>query len=355
MNTNKMSALHNSMVNLVIRTMIMSGKEVTKSEDPMVDFKLDGQGCKVFSHRLTGRDRDRFVIEYATDTKCNLQLDAPISIYINYNSPKKFYVIDTKVMYNFINRGITEHPEAFKITDTGDVLKNRGLCISILQDYFLKMSNMTVYNIKECRNGIVSQYEPLVNKLTNQFFKKNLMSWEDIKSMAYEGLAIAINTYDIKKSKMSFTQYAAFAIRNNILSSLDDELRTVKLSNYAQKKAEQAGESLFNSVSIDRSIRVSDDSESSPRETVMGMYEDEKFSDGDVYEYLDKRLHAQFNERDCQIFYRNYGFKQYDEEKGKDIALAMGISEGLVSQKIKKMNAYIRGDKDLCEMLAKLL
>ena len=100
------------------------------------------------------------------------------------------------------------------------------------------------------KNKLAAQYEALVNKITAQFFKKGLMGWDDIKSMAYEGLAIAFTKYDEERSDMSFIQYAAYSIRNNILTCTDNELRTVKLSNYAQKKATVAGEALYNSVSM---------------------------------------------------------------------------------------------------------
>ena len=41
--------------------------------------------------------------------------------------------------------------------------------------------------------------------------------------------------------------------------------------------------------------------------------------------------------------------------KGKDIAKEYNISEGLVSQKIKRITTWIRKDNELCEMLANLV
>ena len=203
------------------------------------------------------------------------------------------------------------------------------------------------------RNELAKKYEPLVNKLTKQYTSKIQVEWNIVKSMAQEGLVIAMNSYDETKSKMSFTQFAAFAIRNNILSKLDEELRTVKLSSYAQKKAKEAGESLFNTVSIDQPIPADEDIK--PREIVMGMYENAKFDDGDVYDYLYSRIDEKFLERDCKIFYKTFGLKGEEEMKGKDIAAEMGISEGLVSQKVKKIVSWIRKDTELCEMLSNLL
>ena len=206
---------------------------------------------------------------------------------------------------------------------------------------------------QEQKNALAVQYEPLVNKITKQFVEKVKVSWDDVKSMAWEGLAIAIETYDDERSTMTFTQFAGFAIRNNILTSLDNELRTVKLSNYAQKKAAERGESVFNSLSIDAPSRSDD--EVKPRETVMNMVQDEKFSDGDIFEYLYSRLEDAFGEHEYTMFYMSFGLNGYDETKGKDIAAEFGVSEGLVSQKIKKVINYIRKDVELCEILANLL
>ena len=204
------------------------------------------------------------------------------------------------------------------------------------------------------KNNLVKQYEPLVNKMIMQFFSKGTTSWENLRSMALEGLALAINNYDNSRSNMNFTQFAAFAIRNNILTCLDNELRTVKLSNYAQKKAVEAGETLFNSISID-SMRNTDDENRKPLEIRIGMYANETFSDGNVFEYMYTRMESQFSERDCNIFYMTFGLKGFEETKGKDIAKEVGVSEGLVSQRVKKIIEWIRQDSDLCEVLSNLL
>ena len=227
------------------------------------------------------------------------------------------------------------------------------------------MSNININNKKDYlalstieKNKLAVQYEPLVNKITKQFQEKTHMEWNAIKSMAYEGLVLAFNTYDNKKSNMKFLNYAAFAIRNNILTSIDNELRTVKLSNYAQKRSKEKGESLFNTVSLDSVVgkeRRVDTGAHQVAEFKRGCYESDKFSNGDVYEYLYKRLGDEFCEKDLDIFYRSFGLKDYDVEKGKDLAKKFGCSEGLISQKNKKIITYIQGDNDLREMLGSLL
>ena len=209
------------------------------------------------------------------------------------------------------------------------------------------------------KTALVKQYEPLINKLTKQFTSSVKIDWDSVKSMAYEGFVLAMQNYDDERSRLTFKQFAGWSIRNNILSSLDKELRTVTMSAYAQNKAKENGEAVFNSVALsvisgEESIN-GDGEEKGGKEFKYGVYEKDKFSDGDTFEYLYGRLEDEFSERDCEIFYRSFGLKGFDDEKGKDIAKHFGVSEGLVSQKIKKMILFIRKDTELVEMMANLI
>lgn len=203
------------------------------------------------------------------------------------------------------------------------------------------------------RNTLIKSHEPLVNKLTKQFVDKVHYPWDEIKSMAYEGLAIALHTYDPNRSNMSFTQFAGFAIRNNILTCLDNEVRTIKLSAYAQKKTAERGESLFNTISLD----VNNDNDETKEKSVYSLIppQEERFSDGDVFETLYTKLGDNFSARDCEIFYRYFGLNSHEEEKGKDIATYFGISCSLVSNRLNAIIQYIQKDEDLVEILSNLL
>ena len=67
------------------------------------------------------------------------------------------------------------------------------------------------------------------------------------------------------------------------------------------------------------------------------------------------RLEENFTQKECEIFYKVFGLKGFEETKGKDVAKQLGVSEGLISQKIKKITSWIRKDNDICEMLQNLL
>lgn len=214
---------------------------------------------------------------------------------------------------------------------------------------------MDYRNLSESeKNQLVEQYQKLINRMINQFYKKGYTTWDQLESMALEGFALAIYNYDSERSTMTFTQYAAFSIRNNILTSLDNELRVVKLSAYAQKKVTEAGGTTWNTVPLDTSNN-SDDSDRPSKEVELGAYTKAKFDDGDVFEYLYSRVEDEFSDRDCTMFYKSFGLKSFEVTPGKVIAQEFGVSEGCVSQRIKRIATWIRKDDELCEMLSNLI
>lgn len=204
------------------------------------------------------------------------------------------------------------------------------------------------------KNDLVRQYEPLINKIVSQFYNTVKCSQADLKSMANEGFAAAIYKYNSKKSKQTFTQFAAYQIRFSILTHLDNELRTVKLSYQAQRRMIEEGKPLFNMVSIDQPYVGSDDDESTPREILMNMYENEKFSDGDVLKYLCDRIKERFSKQDCDIFFSTFGLDDHEIISGVKLAEKYHLTQGRISQKRNAVLSYIRKDRDLCEMLATL-
>lgn len=222
---------------------------------------------------------------------------------------------------------------------------------------------MNYMNITETeKNELVKQYTPLIQKLVSQFFNKCAASWKQLESMAYEGFAIAINNYDDERSKMNFTQYAAYAIRNNILTSLDNELRTVKLSAYAQNKCKEwYGEdslaATFNTVTMTYVTGTeSDDCEKvNSKEFKLGLYSNALFADGDVYEYLYQRIESQFPQQTCELFYHSFGLKEHEELKGIELAKKYNTSATTISLKVNKVIKWIRKDNELVEMLNNLV
>lgn len=348
----ELGEIRSNLINNIMNTLMMTGEKIKKGEG-FTDFCWGGKKCHLYSHKLLGESTKYVVMEDIQDPYSNIPNPDDMHVFVDYENPTIFYAIDTVELYRIVNSGLMNDRQNFHIIETDDILKNPGMCVSINLDKFLSFKELKKINVNEIRESLPHKYEPLVNKIVHQFFKKGLMEWDQLTSMAWEGFALAINTFNVDRSNMTFTQFAAFAIRNNILTCIDNELRTVKLSAYAQKKVQdQWGDTaLFNTVSI--STHPQDD-DKTPREMKLGMYTNSKFDDGNVYEYLCARIEEQFCERDCKIFYKTFGLNGYDVMKGKDIALEFGVSEGLVSQKVKKIATWIRKDNDICEMLQNL-
>lgn len=215
-------------------------------------------------------------------------------------------------------------------------------------EIYLKMS-------ENDKNKFVKQYEKLINKIIGQFARRGCASWDDLTSMAYEGFMNAIMKYDENRSDQNFTQFAAYSIRFHILNSLTHEVRTVKMSGYHQKKALDAGETTWNMVRFEDLINNRKHNEDSYNDEVLSQFIDDRdFSYETLYETIYDKLESEFSERDCDIFYRSVGLKNYGVMKGKDIAEELGISACAVSTKIKRIVNFLRKDKELCEMLAKL-
>lgn len=351
--------IHKSILDNAIKTLLMGGENIERldgNQNKAIPFTWDDRKC-LFSTKkfVMGRDGRYYIpVEYVSDSHADLYCADDLVI-VNFENLNILYRIPMSNIYSSINKGMTADERNFHLTNTGDVLSNSGLCISIELNTFQELPGMRIYDLHGIRESLPTQYEPLVNKLVNQFHSKGTTTWDQLSSMAWEGFAIAINNYDDQRSAMNFTQYAAFAIRNNILTSLDEELRTVKLSNYAQKKATSRGETLFNTVSIDCSSNNEEDDRSIKQKVILRISAKAKFDDGDVFEYVYNRVESAFPERDCNIFYKSFGLKGFDDTKGKDIAKEFGISEGLVSQKVKKITTFIRKDNELCEMLQNLM
>lgn len=191
-------------------------------------------------------------------------------------------------------------------------------------------------------NKLVEKYEPLINKLVNQYSKKSKYSWTEIKSMAYEGFALAISEYDEKRSNMDFTKYAAFSIRNAILTGLENEMNTVKFSYYARQKEET-----LSMIRMD--VPMTNDEKTSVNETFCNLtYEISPEVVG--IEYVINSIGKTYGERDMEIFCLYFGLRG-KEMPGKDIAKKMNISPALVSKRVKSIIQDIRQNSELFEIL----
>lgn len=204
-----------------------------------------------------------------------------------------------------------------------------------------------------CTNDLVKQYKPLLSKICYQYYSNlnsnNNITWDDIMSMAYEGFVLATKKYDPKRSKMSFTQYAAFAIKHNILTRLNEELRTVRVSCYNFQKNQKANISSGISVPLDN-INMGNSSKNSDYlkkcpSCLMTDISDVHISQKirPIIDYINNN----FTPRQVDFFMKYFGLDSDTDTKVKDIAQQWHVTPGYVSQQIKLMINNIKKNKNI--------
>lgn len=204
----------------------------------------------------------------------------------------------------------------------------------------------------KCTNDLVKQYKPLLNKICYQYYSRlngNNINWDDIMSMAYEGFVLATKNYEPNRSKMSFTQYAAFAIRNNILTRLNEELRTVKVSCYNFQKNQKNNipscvSIPLNSINTEDAPKKSDHLKKCPSCMMTDMY-DVHISQRikPIINYINKN----FTPRQVDFFMKYFGLDSDTNTKVKDIAQQWHVTPGFVSQQVKLMINNIKNNKNI--------
>ena len=186
-------------------------------------------------------------------------------------------------------------------------------------------------------NEMIKKYEPLVHKLAHQMDRTSNFSYEDLVQYGFEGLLTAFKTYR-ETEKQTFIQYAAWQIRYAILNANNNEGHLVKYSYYQQKKETKMS---INSIDND--------------ENTLQIEYTEGCDISRVRSVLYNELELKFSTRDCDIFYRTYGLKNYDYEKSKDVAKMYNISSASVTVINKKIIQYIKDNAKLMDIMSELL
>ena len=214
------------------------------------------------------------------------------------------------------------------------------------------------------RNAIAKKYIPLIEKLVKQFEGKSALSKEEIRSAAMTGLVNAMNDYKNpeemekagKEGNLSFTSYAAYRIKQQILKDIDNFSRDVKISKYYQGKLKDEGEDTNREFSIDALFANDDDDKAmsvdrffqlSDEDNSLEMREKEE-----MYAKLFKRIESKFSSRDCIVLYKVWGVNGHNKEKVKDIAKELGISSPAIVQICNRIIKFIASDK-YCQDLHK--
>ena len=201
----------------------------------------------------------------------------------------------------------------------------------------LDMSDITIdLDTPAGRNACAKQYMGMVHKIVNSYVGQSKLGKPELMSAALQGFTDAMNDWrkNGDESAVPFKTYAAYRVKQQILADINTYSYTMKTNWYGIKKM---GSSLLNAVSIDGMPRDEDGDFKQDHLKALGtdssydLTPSERHSWDELYELIE----TNFKQRDIDIFYRYFGLKGYQREKGKDIAKSLGIAPSMVTSVIK--------------------
>lgn len=191
------------------------------------------------------------------------------------------------------------------------------------------------------KNAVAKMYTPLVLKLVNDYVGKSSLDRAALISAGMLGLANAINEYDKDKSNMSFKSFAGYRIIQAIKDDMNNISRTISTNWYGVKN-----DTAIKTSSLSDLVTNDDGDYNDDHFAALADYDDYDSKDKEkVFAELYKILEMKFSVRDCDIYYRYMGLKDYFgiKQKSKDIAKMYGMSEGNIKNSvINKINKFIK-------------
>lgn len=202
----------------------------------------------------------------------------------------------------------------------------------------IQMSDITIdLDSSSGRNACAKQYMPMIHKIVNDFVGKSRLDKPELMSAAMIGFTDAMNDWrkdGKEENSVPFKTYAAYRVRQQILNDINTLSYTVKTNWYGVKKM---GAGMLSAVSLD-GFKDAEGEFKQDHLAVMGQ-EDPNYnlskSEEDNWAELYKIIERTFKQRDIDVFYRYFGLKGHNKEKGKDIARSLGISPALVAGIVK--------------------
>ena len=221
----------------------------------------------------------------------------------------------------------------------------------------LQMSDITIdLDTSSGRNACAKQYMGMVHKIANEFVGKSRLGKPELMSAALQGFTDAMNDWrkNGDESAVPFKTYAAYRVRQQILNDINTLSYTVKTNWYGVQKM---GSSMLSAISLDGMPQDENGEFKQDRLASLGT-EDPNYNltknEEDNWADLYKIIENTFKQRDVDVFYRSFGLKGHNKEKGKDIAKSLGISPALVAGIVKEILKKLKKDPKAMEILTSL-
>ena len=218
----------------------------------------------------------------------------------------------------------------------------------------LDMTDITIdLETSSGRNACAKQYMPLVHKIVNGYVGKSKLSKPELMSAGLHGFTSAMNDWrkNGDESAVPFKTYAAYRVKQQILNDINNLSYTITTNQYGIAKM---GSTALTALSLDSAPRDAEGDFKQDRLKALGK-EDSAMnltpSERENWNTLFKLIEGTFKQRDVDIFYRYFGLKGYQKEKGKDIAKSLGIGPSVVTAVVKGILAKLKDTPKAMEIL----
>lgn len=218
----------------------------------------------------------------------------------------------------------------------------------------LDMTDITIdLETSSGRNACAKQYMPLVHKIVNGYVGKSKLSKPELMSAGLHGFTSAMNDWrkNGDESAVPFKTYAAYRVKQQILNDINNLSYTIKTNQYGIAKM---GSTALTALSLDSAPRDAEGEFKQDRLKALGK-EDSAMnlspSERENWNTLFKLIEGTFKQRDVDVFYRYFGLKGYQKEKGKDIAKSLGIGPSMVTGIVKTILGKLKDNPKAMEIL----
>lgn len=225
----------------------------------------------------------------------------------------------------------------------------------------------------EGRTKVIEQYKPLIKKMVNQYHGKSRLTDAELESTAYFSLLEAMERYgkkrrdtdsdeELKKRKSyTFTKYATFMIRNNLLEDIKQLSHIVRIpvSQQQKERRETGRNTKDNTVSGDRQISTGSSKSEGNEKTLFDLIGDRSASTRSIdqedldsmFAELFRKLEEHFDKKTMDIWYSCMGLNGHKKVKNKEIAKKYNVVPSNVSYYCTQVNKYIQKNKTLFSLI----
>lgn len=259
--------------------------------------------------------------------------------------------------YNMSNDEIIDLWESLKTLKTNIRLLPQYQTISERKAFMsgkLDMTDITIdLETSSGRNACAKQYMSLVHKIVNGYVGKSKLSKPELMSAGLHGFTSAMNDWrkNGDESAVPFKTYAAYRVKQQILNDINNLSYTITTNQYGIAKM---GSTMLTAISLDSMPRDDDGDFKQDRLKALGKHDPAMNLTGteqDNWNTLFKLIEGTFKQRDVDVFYRYFGLKGYQKEKGKDIAKSLGIGPSMVTAIVKAILGKLKDNPKAMEIL----